>query len=181
MNKRMDLLICLLGKICSGKSTIGQMLSENLVIPKSSFGGYLIHYSNMRDLPTDRQSLQNLGEKLIESNALWFLNETIDFGRGQSKSLILDGVRHKVILDGLNAISEKTIFICVDADLQLRYQRYLTREKKADSNKDYQKFLEAESHKVEQETERLREVCHIVIDSKSANKEDILSRVKELI
>lgn len=168
---KLDTIIALSGRICSGKSTVAKALFERLTFPIGSFGNYLIAYCSQKSLPTDRAYLQEVGQEMVEANPTQFLQNVVDYHIGDSKSLILDGIRHKVIFESVKGLAKNVISVFVDADLETRYKRYLTRKKI-----DYETFLALDNHPVELETESLKPLCDIVIDS-TANYENILSNL----
>jgi adenylate kinase family enzyme len=81
--------IIIIGRICSGKSSLARALSESLNIPKASFGGYLVELAPQFNLKVSRDSLQNLGQSLIDSNPEKFLADVIKFS-GSSEEMIFE-------------------------------------------------------------------------------------------
>ena len=167
-SKKLDIIIVLIGRICSGKSTVAKVLSERLSFPLASFGNYLIAYCGQKNLPTDRASLQKVGQEMVNTNPTQFLQNVIDYHRGDSTSLVLDGIRHKVIFESVKGLAKNVVAVFMDADLETRYKRYLTR-----NIIDYKTFLVLDTHPVELETEILKPFCDVVIDS-TVNYENVL-------
>lgn len=153
------------GLIGSGKSYTANLISSKLGFPVASFGGYLKHYSLSNGLPIDRKTLQDLGAQLIEKKPSKFLFDTINFFRGDSDSIIIEGVRHKLILEMIIAKVPKTISIFVETDLSTRYNRYVSRNKESDSIKTFQQFSEYDNHPVEREINSLKEYCSYVFNT----------------
>lgn len=104
--------IIIIGEISSGKSTLARRLSEELQIPKASFGSYLIYYCEQNNIPEDKRGdLQNLGEQMIDKNAVQFLRNVVEFTTDDSEQLIFEGVRHGVILKEISSCSVRLVSV----------------------------------------------------------------------
>lgn len=128
----------------------------------------------------NRHTLQDLGESMIKEDPKNFLKETISFGASKSDSLILDGIRHKVIMEQIRSLPLNSIFIYIDADSKTRYKRYISREKQVDSEKGFNSFLSAEDHPVESEAASLRDFCDLIFDSENDSVQDLYSKIRKL-
>src|SRR3989338_6976651 len=62
----LDTKIYVAGKICSGKSTLAKKIAEHTGYPLISFGGILKDHLVRSDLPVTRESLQRIGQELID-------------------------------------------------------------------------------------------------------------------
>lgn len=165
--------IILIGEISSGKSTLAKRLSSELQISKASFGGYLVHYCEVNNIPENqRGDLQNLGQSMIESDATGFLKNVIDFSGLKTPNAIFEGVRHHVILKAIQNISKTTQIIYIDATREQRLERFLKREKTIDNSRTESEFVAASLHKVEREVAALREFSSIVIESSNSLEDD---------
>ena len=167
--------IVVIGKISSGKSTLARFLSERYSIPIASFGNYVKKYCEKKDLPTDRTSLQNTGELLIETDYVNFLKGVIQDTSDTSQGLIFDGVRHKTILDEIYQMVQKCVVIFVTADDSTRFERYKARSRESDTAKRYDLFVAASSHAVETEVELLGVQSDWIIDSTKEYPKEMLS------
>jgi dephospho-CoA kinase len=164
-SKQIKIIIVVMGRICSGKTYISEAIAKKFNIPIGSFGGYLKHYCETNNLPIDRKTLQCIGENFINLNPQLFLKNVTNHFIGKSNSIIIEGVRHKIILDSIKEISAKSILIFIDVDSQIRYERFCNRIKDLDKIKTYDQFLLTDNHSVELETESLKCYCDMVIDS----------------
>lgn len=171
----------IIGRICSGKSTIAQKLSANFDIPIISFGAYLMQYSKGNNLPTDREALQNLGNAFIKEDSNKFLQNVITAQPVISKTIIIEGIRHLSIQKALTDISKFSIFIFVDASIETRYIRYCNRQKESDKAMSYKEFTTVDNHIVESEIELLKEKCHLTINSESDSLESICNKISKLL
>ncbi|MCW3094143.1 MAG: hypothetical protein JWP81_5212 [Ferruginibacter sp.] len=162
---RLKKLITISGGICSGKTYTANLISKKTDFPVASFGGYLKHYSTNNNLPIDRKSLQDMGEKFVQTSPQQFLKDVINYYAGNSDSVIIEGVRHISIFELINVLADKKIAIYVEADLQTRYNRYCNRSKDSDNFKTFEQFMLQDRHPVELETQSLKSKCNIIIDS----------------
>lgn len=163
--KKIEKSIIIVGKICSGKSTLAKELSIQLNFSIVSFGGYLLDYAKHNSLPFDRESLQDLGTHMVESDAGEFLRNAINFSAKNSRDLIFEGVRHKVIFEEIDKISKRSFSLYADVNMEERLRRFLNREKEIDILVNEKDFLARNSHKVESEIEEIKSLCDTIIDS----------------
>jgi cytidylate kinase len=170
-----DTIIIVCGRICSGKSTIAKLLSDHLSYPLGSFGGYLLSYCFENKLPTDREHLQKLGQQKIQNDPHQFVKDVIKFYNPGSTNLVLDGVRHRIVYDIIKKLSNKFYSVYVEADLKTRYQRYVSRH-----HIKYEKFISVDTHPVELETERLKPLSDLVIDTTAPVENVLLKFIKKV-
>lgn len=157
--------VIVIGKICSGKSTLANFISEKYNLPIISFGGYIKSYCAKNNLSTDRKNLQDVGESFINTDHKKFLKDAILFSAKDKQEIAFEGVRHKVILTEIKETSSQAIFIFVKADIETRYKRYVERKRDSDELNTFEQFKESDSHSVEKEIDELEELCDYVIDS----------------
>lgn len=97
----MSVLLCFSGRIGSGKSSVSLALAEALGWRRASFGDFL--RGEIRRLggdPSDRQTLQDLGQQRVDSDAPAFCRDVLAAGGFlPSDHLIVDGIRHVRIFD----------------------------------------------------------------------------------
>jgi len=170
-------VIALSGKISSGKSTVADFINKNYNFPIVSFGAYLKSYCLSKNLPTTRETLQNVGEKLIQKDPERFLINVINFNTEKSDIIILDGVRHKIILEALNKLINNVIVIYIETDFNTRSIRYLSRKKSTDNTSHYNNLIVADNHPVESEIDILKTFSHITIDSSKDYKKTLLESI----
>jgi dephospho-CoA kinase len=158
-------IISISGRISSGKSYAAQLIQNKFDFPVASFGSYLNYYCEQKNLSTNRKTLQDIGEKLVETNPQQFIIDVVSHFIGNADKIVLEGVRHKLIFEKLKNITEKHLAIFIDADVQTRYERYYKRNKDSDEGKTFEQFIISDNHPVELEIEELKPFCNIVIDS----------------
>lgn len=162
--EKLDLSLVIIGKICSGKSTLARDFSKWVRFPIASFGGYLAAYSKNQGLSVEREALQDLGTSFIENDHNKFLHNVIKFSAKDSRNFIFEGVRHKVIFDEIKKISTQTFSLFLDAKEEVRLERFVKREKEIDNLINAESdFYERSRHKVEQEIDTLKDHCNFVI------------------
>lgn len=166
------------GKTVSGKTTASKAISRHLCCPLVSFGGILKEYSIKESLPHDRESLQNLGQKLIcDLGYSGFLDWVIDKSPqiNQNDTLVVDGFRHHDIYRYFIEIFPRSILIYCSCDRNLQIQRLKERDK---INTD--QAINIISHPIEQGIEQLREYADIILEEGFEIK-NLLTRIDLLL
>ena len=123
-------LVALTGLQASGKSTVAGAITTLMGWRTAGFGQYLQHIAQERHLTPDRANLQRLGQSLVNENPRIFCEQVVRWaGWVEGESLILDGVRHIVILDALRGFfaPQFLYLVYVDVDEALRRERLLRR------------------------------------------------------
>ena len=166
-------IITVSGRISSGKSYAANLINQHYGFPIASFGGYLKYYCEINNLPTDRKTLQDIGRDFMKENSEAFLSVVLAHFSGDSDIVILEGIRHKTILEDVRKLTQEIFTIFVDTDVQIRYERYCKRNKDADIDKSYEAFIIADNHPVELEINDLKSICNLVVDG-NENYEEIL-------
>ena len=93
------------GRVGSGKSSLSTLLSEQSGWPIVRFGDFLRGVAEQRGLPTDRQSLQQLGIEYIGRGWGPFCSEVLESaGWRPGTSVIFDGIRHAEAVQALNEL-----------------------------------------------------------------------------
>jgi len=169
-------VVTLSGRICSGKSHIAQKIKVMNEIPIASFGHYLKECCENNNLPTERKTLQEIGEILIRINPRQFLLEVISQYTTYRDVLVLDGVRHRTIFDQVKSIAENHVSIFVDADINTRYERYKNRGKESDNSITFDEFVLMDNHTVELEIMSLKPLCDIIVESSYENLDEVLEK-----
>jgi dephospho-CoA kinase len=91
----MLLAVAFAGKIGSGKTTVTTALAKALGWPRASFGDFVRKVARERGVPETRRNLQELGTRLLESDAFDFCNSVLSSsGWRTGENLIMDGLRH---------------------------------------------------------------------------------------
>lgn len=154
-----DKAIVIVGLICSGKSFLAKRISEMYNIPIASFGGYLREYSLSNNLPVDRGSLQDIGERFIKEDPELFLSNVLKRYSVRGR-LVVEGVRHRIVFQLIKKLCPQSISIFLDVGYEIRYQRFLLRNKDSDSAlKSETEFQKVNEHPVELEVGYLMNEC----------------------
>lgn len=160
-----DSALVIIGRIGSGKSTLAKRISKERNLPIASFGAYLRSYCEANGLPGDRDYLQDLGDKFITTEHMDFLCKVIDHVGSQSNMYIFEGVRHKVIFDGIKSMCRQVEAIFIDVEPHVRYEWVKQDTRTHDRFSSFERFLEVDNHNVEQEIESLKQLCSLIINS----------------
>jgi len=153
--------VVIIGRICSGKSTIAKQISEKYGVSIASFGGYLKEYCHLNNLQGDRKTLQDIGENFINENPDLFLLNVLTHFKAVDR-IVIEGVRHKVILDSIKKFCPSTLTIFLNVPYQMRYERFLLRNKVSDASlKSELEFECINDHPVESGIEALMNDCDV--------------------
>jgi cytidylate kinase len=99
------------GGIASGKSTLSESVALALGVPRVSFGGYMRSEAKRRGLPSDRDTLQSIGEKLVRDDPEGLCRAVLaQSGWTPGAALIIDGVRHADIASRLTRLVQPSDF-----------------------------------------------------------------------
>ena len=146
------LLVSFSGKIGSGKTSTSIAVAKALGCGYASFSGYLRDVVAERGGDPDcRASLQELGQRRIEEDAVLFCRDVlVSGGFVPGKDFVLDGIRHVDVLPHLVRISapSEVRLIYLDVDAGLRSIRVRQR-----SIREWEDFERAVSHVVEGDME----------------------------
>jgi dephospho-CoA kinase len=102
------------GKIGSGKSSIARATAAALDVPCASFGDYIRRVA--RDLaldPADRGVLQDIGNLLVKHPKQFCAQVLREVDYRPGTSLVIEGIRHKQILDELAVLVAPTPLVLV--------------------------------------------------------------------
>lgn len=159
----MSLLLCFAGQIGSGKSSVSTAVAAALGWQRTGFGDYLrAEVGRAGGDPNDRESLQDLGQRLVEADPAAFCSAVLTAGGFRpSDDFVVDGVRHVSIFDllvKLGAPSEaKLLFL--GAEDSTRLERVATRA-------DARDFARATGHRVESDLQiALPDRAHGAVDA----------------
>jgi dephospho-CoA kinase len=95
----MSIIIGISGKMGSGKTTLAKLLSSTYDIPIVSFGDYVRSEAKKRDLVESRILLQELGQSMLEKDAVAFCKNVLYSKWDGKTSLIVDGIRHRSVYE----------------------------------------------------------------------------------
>lgn len=164
----------------AGKSTVAKFLQQSLNIPIVSFGGYLVNYAEKNNLLPTRDVLQDIGNSLVREDPVAFLKSVFAYANISSDSAIVEGIRHRSIIENLRHIAEKVALIYIDLDVQTRYERYCSGQKASDTVISFEEFIKKDNHPVESEIESLKLHSQIISGSDEQSNASILDQLNSL-
>jgi len=124
-------IICVSGIPGGGKTTLAKAVAANLAIDYGSFGEYARYCAALRHAGLDRVSLQQLGQKLVEEGARVFCDSVLKWmSWSPPKHLILEGLRHEVVLDALTELVRPVPVHLLFVDVGLAVQSSRLRERR---------------------------------------------------
>ncbi len=165
----MKLVIGLVGKNGSGKTTVSKYLQDGYGGKEHRFSQILMDILDRLYLPHERTYLQKLGKSLraelgpdVIANAF-----KKDLEKEQSDLLIVDGIRYENEVALLKSF-ENSCLIFVTAPLEIRYERCVARGEKGEGKITYEKFLENEEAETEKRIEMIGKGADYAIDNSGA-------------
>lgn len=120
------------GQIGSGKSTLARAVAEELYWPYISFGSCIRAIALSRGLELHRETLQNLGAELVESDPEKLCKLVLaDANLEPGQPFVVEGIRHVEILRILKGMASPLEFhlIFVTVAETLRSERLLQRDR----------------------------------------------------
>lgn len=162
-----------------GKTTISTLVAERLHAPRVSFGGYLRRLAQEKGLEVTRETLQDLGNKLVSEDVRTFCVDVLKQQPWRpGVPLVVDGVRHVEVLAALEEIlapaPEYLIYINVDRTTQVKRLQY-------DELRHKKTLEELEQHPTEQQVRSaLPDRASLVLDG-TERPEDLTQKVIEFL
>jgi dephospho-CoA kinase len=171
------MILAIAGSIGSGKTTLARALASALGAKHAGFGEFVRALLTAQGLDsTDRQLLQDLGHDRVEHDAAAFLSDTLVWaGHQPEELLVLDGLRHVLILRALQARmdQEDVQHIFLDTPLDERERRLALRGVTAEA------LAAADAHPAEADlVALLRRAADLVLDGRRPTEalvEDVLA------
>lgn len=144
----MSLLMCFSGQIGSGKSSVSTAVAEALGWGRTGFGDYLrAAIARMGGDPTDRETLQNLGQRRVDEDPIAFCRDVLAAGGFHpGADFVIDGVRHVRVFESLADVSTPS-----EAKLLFLGAHDFTRRERVGARADARDFARASEHRVEAE------------------------------
>jgi hypothetical protein len=157
-------VICLSGRIASGKTSITQTISTALGWPRTGFGDYLrTRIAREGGDPNSREALQDLGQRLVDADPDGFCREVLRSGNFRPGGhLLLDGIRHVDIQARISKLVAPSRAVLIhlaidDAEVQKRV---------ASRPQGSTDLTRAEKHRVEAElASSLPQIADRVVDA----------------
>jgi dephospho-CoA kinase len=170
-------VIGLIGKIGSGKTTVGKYLKDRYGASEHRFSTILSDILDRLYLPQRREYLQALGAALRAN-----LGEDVivnafekDLGEDPSEVLVVDGIRYENEVEMLKGI-ENSVLIYVDAPAEIRYERAVERGERGEAGISFEEFLKNDSAETEKRIESLKPLADCIIDN-SGSLEELIEKL----
>jgi transcriptional regulator with XRE-family HTH domain/dephospho-CoA kinase len=136
------------GRIASGKSTLSAEVARSLGWKRASFGDYVRIVAKSQGLEPSREVLQDLGESLAKTPEEFCRSMLAHFGWQSGEPLVIDGVRHREIVEALRRLVAplELRLIFVDSADEQRRERLVRK-----TDLDLDKMPRIESHSTEKQ------------------------------
>ena len=174
----MGLIVTFAGGRGSGKSTLSAELSRRLGYARVSFGDYVRGEARRRGLTSRSEVLQSIGEELVSAGATTFARNVLSTAVWDANGVLLvDGVRHKEILEAIRSIAAPSHvrLVFVNVDKEQRKERLSVR---GDDGRQFDK-LEAASTEV-QVAGVLPKLADLVVDGSMPVTDSISTLVRAI-
>lgn len=126
------IVVCLAGRIGSGKSSVSRRLAAALGWRRVAFGDYVRDELARRGGdPTSREALQDLGQALVDADPNGFCAAVLAAaGFEPGGDLVLDGVRHVAIQRAVSELAQPSVarLLYLSADEAERLVRVAARD-----------------------------------------------------
>jgi hypothetical protein len=151
MGQNLESVLALAGPPSSGKSSVAGLLAAEWQAPVLAFGDYVRQEAGLRQLPTTRGVLQDLGQELLDEQGPVGFCRSVLATRGLSGSeapAIWDGVRHPLIVNALQEIyaPAPVILAFLKPPEAARQERFADAAESEDSSVSQWEAHETESH-----------------------------------
>jgi dephospho-CoA kinase len=162
----MSVAFAFCGSIGSGKSAVSRRFANRFAGAWNSFGNTVKLIATERAIEPSRENLQQIGAALVETEPENFCRRVLagaTDSQGSSEMIVIDGVRHRSILDHLRRLFTPNRLICVfvDAPLNIRVERLKDRDGLSEAQ-----VLALQKHSTEVEVEcDLRAAADFVADN----------------
>jgi cytidylate kinase len=118
-------VIVLAGPKGAGKTFLAEAISKAASLPRVSFGNAVRETARSKGLPTDTETLQNLGQTIVQQNPVLLCEHVLAQAKsGDDAGLVIDGLRHKEVFVTLKRLCAPRpvvlVFIDIAADEQVR-------------------------------------------------------------
>jgi dephospho-CoA kinase len=165
------------GPIGSGKSSVSKAFAARIGAGWNSFGNTVKQIVDEAGLPLTRETLQRVGEELVQKNPTEFCNRVISGAQlGSATPVVIDGIRHISILELLRSLIFPRSFACiyVESPLQLRLQRVKQRD-----GVSVERLAVLEKHSTEVEVQKqLRDRADLIIQN-SDSLEQCVNEIRD--
>jgi cytidylate kinase len=166
-------VICLSGAPGSGKTTIAKALTAHTGFQFGSFGDYVRARAREQGLSTERDSLQRLGQSLVDQGPQNFCKATLDWLEwAPPRGLILEGLRHVSIYEALRTLVHpiQVFLVYIEVDRNLQRARLKSR-----SGEELSEALTTDP--TEREVSSLRNRADLVVSSPDTSESAVAAIV----
>lgn len=159
-------IVALSGQTGSGKTSLAKELARKLQADFVSFGAFVRAEAILRGIETDKLTLQNLGQALInELGTDEFIYRVLLYGQANNDGVtVLDGVRSIEIWTAIQRLTLHTFLIYIDVDENKRISRIKSRDKLTASS-----IQLAMNHPMEIGISTLRRYADLVLEEEPIN------------
>jgi dephospho-CoA kinase len=174
----MKLVVGLVGRIGSGKTSVSEHLHLKYGASQYRFSQILVDILERLHLPPKREYLQTLGTVLreeLDQNAIVYALEK-DLEKDPADIIVIDGIRYENEVEMLRKF-ENNVMIFIDSPVKDRYKRCIMREK---SKMSFAEFLEIEMKETERYIDVIGRKAEYVIKN-TGTLQELLEKVDKIM
>lgn len=175
-------ILALAGEMGSGKGAISRYLISKYHAEVHRGSDQLRDILDRMHIEKNRENISNLSTALRGIFGDDILSKTIvgDIGQSDNPLIIIDGVRRREDLYDFQKL-EGFIFVYVDADIDTRYARVVSRgENISDTTKTLAEFLKESKAETETRISGLRDIADRVIEN-NGTMEELQEKIEEIL
>lgn len=163
----LDTALVIAGKMGSGKSTAVRAIAEKLGLKIVSFGDLIRAKALERGVQQARETLQQIGhEMFVTGGSRCLLRAALEnAGIESGESVVFDGVRDRLVLDEIKAITKTMVTFYLDVGDFQRFERYLSKSP-TESSMTFEEFQCIDGHPIEAGIGQLANKADLVIDAR---------------
>jgi dephospho-CoA kinase len=165
------------GSIGSGKSSVSRAFAKAIKTGWNSFGDTLRRAAGAKGIEPSRENLQKLGARLVAEDAVSFCKQVVrEANAGPDDHVVIDGIRHKKMIEILGAVVAPRTLVCIFVDCPLEARLSRLQQRDGLSEEQLMKF---QSHSTEVEVEgQLRGAANMILNN-SGSIQDALRELQD--
>jgi dephospho-CoA kinase len=159
-------VIGLAGAIGSGKTAVSDHICAKYGAKQLRYSRILMDVLGRLNLPEDRSNLQTLGESLRRSFGPDVVVNAFrkDLEACPAKIIVVDGIRYPNEVEMLRQL-ENDLLLYIDAPVEVRYRRALSRAEKGEAALSLKEFVKAGSRETEKRLPDIKKAADYVIEN----------------
>lgn len=173
-------ILCVVGEIGSGKTTIAGLLERHYGYAALNLGAVLRALLAIPE-STPRSAMQDASDRFLscqDGRRKLALGVAREWRRVSTDRFIADGIRHRATFDELREVTQTTVaVIFVDCDPAVAYARC----RRLDPTITVDSFAQYRAHAVERDIPRFREIASVILFNSTDDVRQTTARLREIM